>query len=404
MSKRHFSQVVIGAGLIGSAAARHLSQTGEQVAIIGPAEPAVLTDHTGVFASHYDQGRLTHLIGKDIVWAHLAKYAITNYEKIEAQSKIDFYSPVGLIVVSKPDKTNNYLRAPLETAEEIGAHYKLYSVGDRSWKNLFPYLDYPAEFPLLHEDEPAGYINPRALVEAQLTCAQQQGATLIRDTVIGIDEQASHLVIQTASGETYTADQILVASGASSNFNNLLPRPIPLKIKTETIILAEVSAETAVALNDMPTVIYQIEADQIDDIYMAPPIQYPDGRYYIKMGCNTAGDQWPTSLDEIQAWFHHGRSDDYLPAMREALQAQFPQTEFLDIHTHRCFVCYTPSGYPTIDQLTGRIFVAAGGNGSGAKGSDTLGRLAAGLLSGAEWLPDLPRDLFRIQKWHISPK
>ena len=393
----HYDHLVIGAGLIGSAAARYLSQASNSVAVLGPAEPETLETHEGVFASHYDQGRLTRLIGKDLIWATLAKHAIASYHQIEAQSGISFHSPVGIVVIAQPDEAGAYYpQNPLQTATAIQADYTFYPAGDRRWQELFPYLDFPAEFPVLHEPAPAGYINPRALVQAQLTCAQQNGATLIRDTAVSVTTSTECVTIQTANGRTLTADKLLVASGAFTNFNRLLPEPLPLRLKTETIILGEVSAETAAQLADMPTVIHQIEDPEIDDIYMAPPILYPDGRYYIKMGCNTIADQQPETMAQIREWFHHGDSDACKPAMIRALQAQLPHTPFLSFTTRRCIITYTPKGYPLIDQIGERLFVAAGGNGSGAKGSDTIGRLAAGLLCGLPWLADVERRPFQL--------
>ena len=49
---------VIGRGMIGAAAARHLSKMGHDVALIGPDEPADFSRHDGVFGSHYDEGRI----------------------------------------------------------------------------------------------------------------------------------------------------------------------------------------------------------------------------------------------------------------------------------------------------------------------------------------------------------
>ncbi len=51
-----FDTIVVGAGLIGAAAVRHLSlshQEDQRIAIIGPEEPSGWEDHTGVFGSHY---------------------------------------------------------------------------------------------------------------------------------------------------------------------------------------------------------------------------------------------------------------------------------------------------------------------------------------------------------------
>ena len=71
-----FDTIVVGAGLIGAAAVRHLSlshQEDQRIAIIGPEEPSGWEGHTGVFGSHYDQGRITRVLDDDLVWATLAK-------------------------------------------------------------------------------------------------------------------------------------------------------------------------------------------------------------------------------------------------------------------------------------------------------------------------------------------
>ena len=95
--------IVIGAGLIGAAAARHLSEAGLQVTLIGPDEPAEPDRHEGVFASHYDQGRLTRLIGRDPIYSKLAEHAIAEYAALESASGVTFHHPVGSLVVDIVD-------------------------------------------------------------------------------------------------------------------------------------------------------------------------------------------------------------------------------------------------------------------------------------------------------------
>ena len=63
-----FDTIVIGKGMMGSAAARHLALSGARVALIGPDEPADKTSHTGVFASHYDEGRITRALDTNVDW------------------------------------------------------------------------------------------------------------------------------------------------------------------------------------------------------------------------------------------------------------------------------------------------------------------------------------------------
>jgi len=73
---------VIGRGLIGSAAARHLAEAGVSTALIGPAEPAERTSSPGPFSSHADEGRITRVTARNRQWATLAARSITRYPDI----------------------------------------------------------------------------------------------------------------------------------------------------------------------------------------------------------------------------------------------------------------------------------------------------------------------------------
>ena len=70
-SSTNFDVAIVGAGLFGSAAARHLSKVSDGVALIGPKEPQQKSTHKGVFASHYDTSRLTRVIDPNLVWGTL---------------------------------------------------------------------------------------------------------------------------------------------------------------------------------------------------------------------------------------------------------------------------------------------------------------------------------------------
>ena len=170
-----FDHVVVGAGLIGAAATRALSESESAVAVIGPEEPKQPLQHRGVFASHYDQGRITRLIGRDPLYSKLAALAIARYPEIEAGSGIRFHSPVGMLIAFSPTVPDGHMKRPLDTAREMGREFTLYEAFDRSWRNAFPYLDFPESYRVIHEPAPAGYINPREMVRAQLEMATTQG-------------------------------------------------------------------------------------------------------------------------------------------------------------------------------------------------------------------------------------
>lgn len=403
---RTYDYVVIGNGLMGSATGRYLSQWSKAVAVIGPGEPADHSSHNGVFSSHYDQGRLTQQLSRDPIWAVLSRQAIRNYPRLEEESGIKFHGPVGRVRAYRPteQERTEMLAWLAEEQVRLGIESHYFVQGDPRGKALFPFLEFPADYDLLYEPAPAGFVNPRAMLKAQNVIAKAHGADIIEQQVVGVTSTANGVQIVTAEGERFVGQKVLIACGAFTNFNNLLPVPLPLRLKTETTIWAQVSAASAEALKTMPGVSYDIEDPDLDDIYMAPPLLYPNGAYQIKMGCNTKGEQWPTTLAELQSWFQHGESDRDLSAMARALQRQLPNVEFCNITSHRCIVTYTPSGYPMIDQAPGdpygRLFVATGGNGSGAAGSDTLGHCAAGLMYDGRWLEALPRGPFLASnKW-----
>ncbi|MEM7118281.1 MAG: FAD-dependent oxidoreductase, partial [Chloroflexota bacterium] len=237
----YFETIVVGNGLIGSAAGRYLSELGQEIAIIGQAEPADVASHDGVFASHYDQRRLTHVTGKRAdVWMQVKQRAMLQYRPLEQQSGISFYDPIGFIMTLPADLLAG-ADSPVKTAVDAHISHTYYPAGDQSWRNDFPNYDFPASHALLYEPDPAGAIDPRAMRQAQNLVAQANGATLIDALVTDVHMQQGKLHVSTQSGKVYTANKVLLATGAFTNNYNLLPRKLALIPKTEVIILGEVS-------------------------------------------------------------------------------------------------------------------------------------------------------------------
>jgi len=392
-----FEVLVIGKGLMGSAAARYLSVFGANTAVLGPDEPTNHQTHDGVFASHYDQGRITRRLSKDMVWATLANRSIGQYRELEARSGIQFYEPTGGLYVGPDDGSHVYWQNAAAIGQSFGVTYDELTANQLAAR--LPQLHFPAGFAGILEHAPAGYINPRRLIAAQLAIFAEQGGTILRETAVTVTRHPTHLTIQTQEGNRYEARKLLIAAGGFSNCFNLLERPLPLRLKTETIILAEVDEAEAARLDDMPTVIYEVESPDISGIYLLPPILYPDGRYYLKMGCDTRLDQTlPHEVETIRRWFIHGDSDAILPAMREALESIIPGLRAQSWATKRCLITYTPRGKPLIDSvMPGQVYVCTGGNGSSAKSSDAIGQLAASLTWHDAWQDkELDAALFSI--------
>lgn len=388
-----FDYLVVGKGLVGGAAGRYMSQFSPRVAIVGPNEPSDYHAPGAIFASHYDEGRLTHRLSRDLVWAGLGERAIGQYPVLEQQSGLVFHQACGSLVVGR--KMAAFRR---EVAETLQIACRFY--GAEALAQGFPMFAFPAGYEAMFELPPAGYINPRTMLRAELTIAKQQGATIIGETVVRVKPSQNSLTVITDSGRSMAAGSVLLATGAFSNCFDLLPAPLALRVKSETTILAEISEETAGRLANMPTLIYDIDSPMLTGIYLTPPIRYPDGRFYLKLGCDTAGDQTLTSLAEMGAWMRSGRDDGMAEAILQALKSFMPGLPVLSMRPKRCLVTYTKHGKPYLDQIGERLFVAVGGNGTSAKCADTLGYLAALMVSGREWPLPFSREPFQVLTTH----
>ena len=380
-----YDHIVIGAGLFGSAAARYLSQQSDSVAIIGPGEPPDWSAHNGVFSSHYDQGRLARYYGPDVTWTALDQASIDQYIPLQEASGIEFYGPRGLISIPAKGGVPYYeyeRQMQTYTNDTLPDHIALtIPEGHTAW----------------FEPAPSGYINPREMIQAQLTVAQKQGCDLIRQTVATVKNVGTHVEIGCTDGSRYQAQKVLLATGAFTNQLDLLPRKIALRVKPETTILAQVPASEAERMQHVPPLNYRIEDDEIFGIYLAPPLLYPDGNYYLKMGCDTRSDRMYTTLQEIQTWFIDGNTDQHKAAMKAGLLQLFPDMQVIDWITKPCIVCYSPFGKPYIDAIDDRIHLTCAGNGSGAHPSDAVGHLAADLMLNGRWTSDLDHGEFKVQ-------
>lgn len=384
---------VIGNGLIGAAATRYLSAAGLRVAGIGPGEPTAWRKHEGVFASHYDQGRITRIIDPDPVWALLGKRAIAAYSEIEAQSGLQFHYAASCLRVSPA------VTAPGDTflqAEQVGRDLDAALTLEREDEGLneiFPFLHFPTGSLALWERGGAGYVNPRQLVQAQLTIARQQGATVLAEAVTRVQRSSRGVTLTTASGGEVQAGKVLIAAGAYSGW--LLDRPLDLRRKAVTVLLAALPPVEASRLRAVPSIIYRLDNHPVlASIYALPPIVYPDGKPYLKIGGTLRTPAYLHSAEEVRSWFHSDGNPVEVEALREVLLAMLPGLTVTAFDSKPCVVTYTAHDRPYIAQVDEAIYVATGGCGAAAKSSNELGRIGALLVEHGGWHYDLPAELF----------
>lgn len=372
-----FKCIVIGRGMLGAAAARHLAGRTDGVALIGPDEPVDPARHGGVFASHYDEARITRTIDPDPVWALLANRSIARYGAIAAESGIDFFHDSGCLMVGpKRGGRDPYVADICTAAERVGADAELIDHGTLAAR--FPYFSFGTRCEGVFEAANAGYVNPRRLVEAQSLLAQRNGATIIAETVVSSREAGDGVLVTTAEGREVRGEKVLLAAGGFSIAENLLPKPIDLSVYARTVAFFEIPEDELSRYAGMPSLIHQPEDPQ-DHIYLLPPVRYPDGKTYLKIG----GDPDDLRLDtepDVRGWFRSGGRASTRDHLKRIIEGLIPDLVRAPLSMGACVTSFTPSNYPAIGFASERIAVLTGGCGAAAKSSDEIGRLGAALL------------------------
>ncbi len=395
LATRHpqtFEIAVIGAGLFGSAAARHLSAALDGVALIGPGEPPDRQRHSGVFASYHDETRLTRVVDPSLIWGTLAKRSVARYRDLERESGIRFYTESGYLMVTPGGGDTTWFDFPAmrTVASDLGV--ELEELDDGALRERFPTLRFtPGSVGLLQARD-AGRINPRRLVAAQQSVAQAQGTARVHEEVASLRETNDNIEIRTLSGETYRANRVLIATGASTNACNLLPHQLATTIRAAMTMLAEVPEDTEFS---WPSILYS-KTDGTEPFWglLMPPVPYPDGRRYVKTMDGHYGPRALESYHDLRNW---GRSDghqDHYDALRRALGEVAPTLPISNTRFVPCLIADTATHYPYIDFVTDHIGIVVGGNGKGAKSSDEIGRLAAEMIRKGSWSSSLPETLF----------
>jgi len=360
-----YDVAVVGRGMIGSAAARHLATSGVSTVLVGPDEPESYVGD-GPFSSHFDEGRVTRISASREPWAAWAAASIARYGEIAATSGIEFHDPVGLAFIARNAHDSALLgRQHGSDAHEIG----LADLAQRTGISVAPDGGHVAAW----EGPPAGLINPRRLVAAQTRCAELAGATVVRAAVDDLRESGSNVELSGSFG-LLSARKVVLATGAYGA--ELAGVSLPIERRLRTVLLAELGPGP-----ELPTMIISDPPhDKLEEAYWVPPVLYPDGRTLLKLGGDSIPKLTACSNEEITSWFRGGGSEEEATALLELLETLLPERE-IGWHTHKpCVVTYTESGVPLLEFVRDRVVVALGGCGAAAKSSDEIGRLAAVLV------------------------
>jgi sarcosine oxidase len=362
--------LIVGSGMFGAATARYLAPHAS-VTVVGP-EPSA--DGSGAYGAHHDEGRIIGDAGTDEVWSELNRRAQDGMTDLEPT----LITSCGALTVAARDGATG-----TRTLTADAAHA------------AFPMARFTEGQVIMHNPG-AGRFSPRRYVALALESAQRHGVTIISGTIRALRSSRTGTEVESSDGRRLRAGAAIVASGAFAAGSSLLPTPLALRAKSEIYVMAEVDDRQAAGLAGMPCINTPSSHPDLDDLYVLPPIRYPDGRTYLKVGAKTAIDRWLPDPAAVRAWYDRGNGAAMLPALRQALTSLLPGIRTGNWHARRCSDAYTAHRRPYIDVLEpGRLMIALGGNGRGAQAADAIGQLTASLALTGQWPSGLPSYPFR---------
>jgi sarcosine oxidase len=381
---------VVGRGPMGSAAARHLAEAGEDVVLVGPEEPTDPEQHVGPFASHYDEGRQAEFAAHNVGISRLSRASADAFHGLQKRTGVEFYRDYPNLWVMPRGFRTDYLDLDRceALAKELGV--ELIPLDDAGLAARYPAMRFGPDSRGLLEPR-GGLINPRRMVQAQLAAASKSGATLVDDDVVALSRRPGAVELGTRGGKTLRADRVLLAAGGFTNAARLLERRLALSLFGVTVVLVEAPREPRPEIPSVTFVLGSEEAPRTG--FAMPPLRYPDGRFYLK--CATASSvTTPLADDALGAWYRSAGARTDGPEIVALLREVLPGFEAGAVRTVPCMVAYTPSGLPYIDRVDERIGVAVGCNACGVMTSDEIGRLAAAMMRDAPWTGPLGAGLF----------
>jgi glycine/D-amino acid oxidase-like deaminating enzyme len=339
-----------------------------------------INDKDKVFGAHFDEGRITRILDWDTscTWAHIALKSIERYVKLERESGIDFYNEIGVLYVANED--HEFLSKIETVAHKMNILYDKFNGTQLKWK--FPFLQVPEDAIGILEKRRAGYINPRKMIEAQNIIAKKNGAILMDDIVHSIKKINQGIMeVKTCLGNTFYSKKVLVTAGAFSNFHELLEKKVDFELVCITVALLELDEIDQKRFQNLPCFLYKYGSSK-DNFYILPPIKYPDGKVYLKVGHNSENYFYNKlkTHQEVNQWYNEQGNKEAIEHVLKLVYQTLPGLTPLSIHTDTCVWDVTPSRQLYVDMINSNIGVACGGNGAAAKSSDEIGRLASQML------------------------
>ncbi len=370
-----YDTIVIGAGVIGSSAARTLAASGSVLLL----EQFPFLHERG---SSHGGSRIFRHAYVDELHTRLAVRADALWQDLEAETGERLLYRTGGVDLFEPhDWQADAMLAALEAAGSPGER-----LSGAELRRRYPVFAVSDDKVVVYHTASAILPATRA-VATLLRSAAARGATLHEsEPVTHIAAQSGGVTVTTHRGE-YRARHVVVAAGAWLGRLAESAR-LPLVVEQQQVIYLPVNRQaTAHAIGHMPVFIERV-ADGAGGIYGFPTFEYP---HAIKVADNGGARAIP-SADERDFQLNDPLARSTIAAATELL----PGIGATPTSAATCLYTKTPDERFVIDRHPEHpnVVMAGGGSGHAFKFGPLLGEQIAELVGGAEPIREFRADRF----------
>lgn len=387
--------IVVGAGIMGRAAAWHLALAGAQVTVLEQQGDPTSKEWTG---SSHGATRGLRYSYEDPAYARLAMHAETWWRVAERASGTSLLRMTGGLDLGAPG-TPSFDRT-VRTVRDLGLDHELLDADEV--RRRFDAFDPAPGMEALFQPG-AGLIDASAAMDAFARLAADAGAVFAYGTRVGSVDVDDSITVRATSGDQahdYRADRLVVAAGPwtgallATTGGSLRVRSLPLEVvQCEPVYL---QADAPVPLD----LLFFLHAGvgtggDSQGLYVQP--QPDTGGAGGASAGGPSDRQVPAGTRRIKVGIHGGVPIDHPD--RPLAEAPVREGSIRDRLTilpgfaharvagrDRCFYTMTPDERFVVDHLdTGnRVVVAAGFSGHGFKFAPVIGRAISELLLDGE--------------------
>jgi len=366
--------VVIGAGGMGSAAARFLAKDGHQVTLL---ERFTLDHDQG---SSFGESRITRRTYPDVLYTQMMMKAYPLWDELCAESGEDLFVRCGGVFFGKDGHAT--LFQVEEALKKVGVPFQRFWADEANQR--FPGLHLlPGEVAIFQKD--SGFLRASSCVKANARLAVKAGAQLKENVIVkGLKQDGSGVRVETNQGD-FAADKVVLTPG--SWLGDLLPAlKLPLKVTRQQYVYLKLKSPADAKhyqAGAFPVWIYATPTPEYE-VYGFPIDGRVDG---VKLAEHTEGD--PTHPDKVD----RNMKPETVKTLQTFAAQRLPFLSDEVTYSKTCLYTNTPDHHFVIDEipgLAGNVFMG-GCSGHAFKFTILLGRIAADWVQGKPMQFDLSR-------------